>query len=161
MPELCGDAIDNDGNIYVIEDRNGGTIRIDLTEALIEGYFGIRLDRDSLSIEPRLGTESGRIHVDLPSCGRFAAYEYEYDAPGKRITLRFASNVPGSGEIRILSPWPPGAVLEGAGKRRDSGLETTLDGQTVPHRIEAVLEDEYIAVRSDHGAHVLSVRRRG
>jgi hypothetical protein len=131
-----------------------------LAQALIEGYFGVRLDRESLSLEPRLGTDNGRIRVRLPACGRFAAYEYAFDPADGRLTLRFASDFPGSGEIRILNPWPPAAVRAEGKTGRDSGLEATLDGKTVPHRIAAVAEDEYIIIASDYGEHVLSVRRR-
>jgi hypothetical protein len=128
-----------------------------LAQALVEGYFGVRLDRDSLSLEPRLGTDSGRIHVDLPACGRFAAYDYKFDASENRVTFRFASNVPGSGEIRILSPWP---LRAGSNAGAVSKLEVSLDGRPVPFRVESVVEDDDLIVPSDYTDHTISIRMK-
>ena len=129
-----------------------------LGQALIEGYFGVRLDRDSLSLEPRLGTDSGRIRVDLPACGRFAAYEYKYDDSERKLTLSFASDIPGRGEIRILSPRPVGPASQGGKAIRNSQLEVKLDGAAVPYRVESVGEDDIIVVASDYSTHTLDIR---
>ena len=129
-----------------------------LGQALIEGYFGVRLDRDSLLIEPRLGTDSGRIRVDLPACGRFAAYEYKYDDSERKLTLSFASDIPGRGEIRILSPRPVGPASQGGKAIRNSQLEVKLDGAAVPYRVESVGEDDIIVVASDYSTHTLDIR---
>ncbi len=130
-----------------------------LGQALVEGYFGVRLERDSLSLEPRLGTDNGRVHVDLPACGRFAAYEYECNEAGRKLTLRYASDVPGRGEIRILSPWPLRPEAKDGKKVQTPQLEVKLDGRTVPYRIEAVVEDDFIIIiASDYHIHTLTIR---
>ncbi len=45
-------------------------------KALFEGYFGINLRHNHLSIEPKLGKESGNIYVYQPASDLFVAYEY-------------------------------------------------------------------------------------
>jgi len=52
-------------------------------QALFEGYFGIHLERDFLTLEPKLGEDSGRIHVYQPATDTFAAYDYAFEA-GKK-----------------------------------------------------------------------------
>ncbi|MBN2206141.1 MAG: hypothetical protein JW742_01945, partial [Candidatus Aminicenantes bacterium] len=131
-----------------------------LALALIEGYFGVRLDHDALSLEPRLGTDSGRIRVDLPACGRYAAYDYAFDAAADRITLRFASNVPGSGEIRILSPWPMSPDEGTSRHARKPRLEAVLDGRPVSIRLEREGEDDLLVIATEGWTHALEILRK-
>lgn len=129
-----------------------------LALALIEGYFGLRLDRDSLTLEPRLGTDSGRIRVDLPACGRYAAYEYAFDAAADRVTFRFASNVPGPVEVRILSPWPLEASARAGLERPPSALDVRLDSRPVPHAMARIRDDVYVVIAADGRGHEITVR---
>jgi hypothetical protein len=154
------------GGLYEWEGRDGTPRGSDfysgsagsLGQALIEGYFGVRLDRDSLSLEPRLGTDSGRVRVGLPACGRFAAYEYKYDEAERKLTLSFSSDIPGRGDIRILSPWPLRPTAKDAKKGQAPRLEVKLDGRPVPFRIESVEEDDIIVAASDFRDHTLAIR---
>jgi len=154
------------GGLYEWEGRDGTPRGSDfyagsagsLGQALIEGYFGVRLDRDSLSLEPRLGTDSGRVRVGLPACGRFAAYEYNYDEAERKLTLSFASDSPGRNDIRILSPWPLRPTTKDAKKGQDPRLDVMLDGRPTPYRIETVGEDDILVVASDFRDHTLAIR---
>jgi hypothetical protein len=56
-------------------------------KALIEGYFGIKTERNALSIEPKLGKDSGEVHVYQPANNIFVDYEYTFDE--KKITNFF------------------------------------------------------------------------
>ena len=51
-------------------------------DALISGYYGIKLQGDNLTISPRLGRNQGRIRLQLPGQNRNLVYRYSY-SPNK------------------------------------------------------------------------------
>ncbi len=93
-----------------------------LARAVIEGYFGVRLEKGGLRLEPRLGTDSGRIHVYLPAAAIFVAYEYQFDPWEKKISILINSNTRGLDRIWVLDPLPEsGSII----KIYVNGKETT------------------------------------
>jgi hypothetical protein len=125
-----------------------------LSKAIFEGYFGIKMGRDSLTLEPKIGKESARIHVYLPSCDRFAAYQYSFHPEEDKLTLRYNSNVSGTGTIKILNPW----------KNQESGQEISrkdwrveIDGRSVDFKIEKKNADEFLVIKSDFEHHTLEI----
>jgi len=76
-----------------------------LGKAVFEGYFGVKLGKGYLSIEPKLGKDSAKIHVYQPANNIFVAYDYSFDAAKNKLTIKFNSNFPSIGLLKILSPW--------------------------------------------------------
>ncbi|MFQ6110010.1 MAG: hypothetical protein ACE5L7_10715, partial [Candidatus Aminicenantales bacterium] len=76
-----------------------------LAMALIQGYFGITLGKEGLTLEPRLGRDSGEIHVDVPAGDLFAAYIYDYDHGEDRIRFAVNSNSQALKTVRLLNLW--------------------------------------------------------
>lgn len=114
-----------------------------LSQAVIEGYFGIKLQRASLSIEPKLGRDSGKIHVYQPANDQFAAYEYRFDPENDRITLKYNSNLDKTGTVRILLP--PGSP--------ESGIRVFIDGAPKEFIIRTNHLDRFIEFNTDFRDH--------
>lgn len=105
-----------------------------LALAVIQGYFGVKPAKGHLSLEPKLGEDSAQIHVYQPADDSFVAYVYEFDPETQTITFQYNSNVPGEGQIRLLSPW----------ERTPETLKITSGGKTIPYTLETEGEDVFI-----------------
>lgn len=123
-----------------------------LGKALVEGYFGIRLTGGRLSLEPKLGRDSARIHVYLPTNDRFIAYSYQFDEKAGRLTLEFNSDFSRPGRLRVLNPWMP---QENPLRKND--LEVFLDGKDVNYKLEEMNQDEFISLETDFLHHSLEI----
>jgi len=127
-----------------------------LGQALFEGYFGILWTGDGFDLQPRLGRDSGRIHVYIPAADAFVAYEYAYFPQDERIELSFNSSTDKIGEVRMLLPWEE---LEGQTENgKAQSLLVRLDGNDSPFSILIINSDTYIALGTDFKRHTLSVR---
>jgi hypothetical protein len=102
-----------------------------MSEAIISGLFGVELGPDRWSITPRLGSQSGGVHVYHPASGCVLDYWHTY--AGDRIAVEWATTHPNPGELRIVLP---------DNVRVDSAL---LDQTPVPMGMET-LGDDTIAV---------------
>jgi hypothetical protein len=122
-------------------------------KALFEGYFGINLKWDTLSIEPKLGRESGRIHISQPANNLFVEYDYGFDEKTDKISLSFNSNFPKNGTIRILNPW----FSAGNNETHNTLIEIYLDGRKVPFRKERISQDEFLVIQSDFYQHEVEI----
>ena len=122
-------------------------------KALFEGYFGINLKWDTLSIEPKLGRESGRIHISQPANNLFVEYDYGFDEKTDKISLSFNSNFPKNGTIRILNPW----FSAGNNETHNTLIEIYLDGRKVPFRKERINQDEFLVIQSDFYQHEVEI----
>ncbi|MFW6160259.1 MAG: MGH1-like glycoside hydrolase domain-containing protein, partial [Acidobacteriota bacterium] len=120
-----------------------------LALALIEGYLGVKLNRSSLTLTPRLAKESAKVHLFLPACNRFAAYDYKFDPKENSITFCFNSDVPDKGDVQILLPKP----LD----RTPESLKVTLDGKTVPYEITKENRDVYLVITTDFETRTLKI----
>lgn len=110
-----------------------------MAEAVVDGLFGVQIERDGVRLQPRLKKHDGQIRVLQPASGFYASYDYTFQ-PGF-IALDYGSNHPKSLEIRILLP--PGRETE----------KVSIDGLTTPHRMETVLEDTYCVFGGPSGVH--------
>jgi len=126
--------------------------------ALFRGYFGLKLSAASVSLEPKLGGESAKVHAYLPAADLFLAYEHRVLADGKSLILDFNSNFSGKGQIKVLLPW----VFIAHESREVSAdeLDVTLDGNPVAFRKTRVLQDEFVIIHSDFNNRRLKIRHR-
>jgi hypothetical protein len=123
-------------------------------KALFEGYFGIKLGRNYLSIEPKLGRDSGKIHFFQPGNDLFVDYEYTFDESGKTIVLRFDSNFPFNGLLRILIPWSEKIEQMELLKRN---LQVQIDGKQKDFRLETKKYDLFILIDTDFVKHIAKI----
>ncbi len=114
--------------------------------ALFEGYFGIELDWNSLSIAPRCGTDSAQVHIYQPANDIFVAYAYAYDEPGDQLSLAYNSNFPDKGLVKIQNVWKQSG---GTDRNRKSALELRIDGEKKDFFLETIGDEEYIVFESD------------
>ncbi|MGE3269143.1 MAG: hypothetical protein AB7P40_10370 [Chloroflexota bacterium] len=115
-------------------------------EAIISGLFGVDLGPERWSISPRLGAQSGGIHVFHPSSGCTLDYWHTY--AGDRVAVEWETPHPNPGELRIVLP---------DNTRVDSAL---LDQKPVEMRTEAVGDDVYavLPVAAPSGKHRIELR---
>jgi len=124
-----------------------------LSKAVVEGYFGIKLKKDSLSIEPKLGTDSGKIHIYQPTNDIFVAYEYIFDSNKNIITLKYNSNFSGKGAVKILIPQ---LILKNE-SIRPIILAIRKDGQNPIFQTDLNNEDVFVTIRTDFNNHTLEI----
>ncbi len=109
-----------------------------LALAVIQGYYGVKSTKGRLTLAPKLGKDSARIHIYQPADDSFAAYEYKFDPDAQKITFRYNSNIPGEGNLRILNPWDQIPKM----------LKITLDGKPIPYDIETERDDIFFVFSS-------------
>ncbi|MBN2199578.1 MAG: hypothetical protein JW747_06980 [Candidatus Aminicenantes bacterium] len=126
--------------------------------ALFRGYFGLKLSAAAVSLEPKLGGESAKVHAYLPGADLFLAYEHRVLADGKTLILDFNSNFPGTGMVKVLLPWV--FIAEESREVGADELEVTLDGQAVAFRKTRVLQDEFVILHTDFKNRRLKIRHR-
>jgi hypothetical protein len=128
-----------------------------LGQALFEGYFGILWTEDSFHLQPRLGRDSGRIHVFIPAADTFIAYEYIYFPEEERIEFSFNSDSETKGKIRLLSPWKDLGNESNEGK--GPNLFVRLDEIEIPFSLQHLNSDTYIVLETDFKHHTLSIQK--
>ncbi len=128
-----------------------------LSKAIYEGFFGIKLQEDALSLEPKLGNESAKVHVHLPVSDKFIAYIYTFDKAKNRVRLEYNSNYSQKGSIKILSPWDSTEENMDTSK---TNFMVTIDGQSVDFWLERKNQDGYIVLRTDFQNHVLEIGKK-
>ncbi len=114
--------------------------------ALFEGYFGIKIGRKNMSLEPKLGKDSGKIAVLIPANNLFFAYEYEFEQEAKKLTMKFNSNHEKRGKIKILNPWPDLFKNENDLK---INLLLKLNGKRIDFTSETLNRDLFITLDTD------------
>jgi hypothetical protein len=125
-----------------------------LAKALFEGYFGLKIAKGSLGLEPKLGPDSAAVHVYIPASDLFAAYTYQYDKEKKKLVFRYNSNTPGRGKVKILIPHTE------AGRNLAQKSKTLIvrrDGARVPFTQSAMGEDKFVIVETDFKNHILEI----
>ena len=128
-----------------------------LGSALIEGYFGFKIAKDALSLEPKLGEDRAAAHVYLPAAGVFAAYDYQWDEKAGLATLRYNSNIAGRGSVKLLIPW-----IKDAGVRTEglNAIDARRDGAKVEPRTEIINHDAFVIIETDFKDHVVTIRAK-
>jgi hypothetical protein len=102
-----------------------------MAEAIITGLFGVELGPEGWTLSPRLGPESGGIHVFHPPSGCVLDYWQTY--AGDTIAVEWETTHPNPGAIGVVLP---------DNVRVDAAL---LDQRPVRMRLEA-LGDDVIAI---------------
>ncbi|MBI1802182.1 MAG: PD40 domain-containing protein [Chloroflexi bacterium] len=123
-------------------DNYGGSVAT-MTEAVVRGLYGIRIEPQAVSVSPRLGEHSGWIRVYIPTSGLYVGYRYQYNRPV--LQIQYESNAPQ--EIAFRVAMPPGAVP----------AKLTLDGQNAAFRLESLNEDDYAVFNAATGTHVIEI----
>jgi len=136
---------DNKEGIGLGSDYFGGSAG-SLGEAVFEGYFGIKSGRQYLNLEPRIGKGSCKIHVYQPANDIFVAYEYHFEPDDNKIIIRYNSNFPKRGKIKILSPWTE--LKEGSPEIQEK-IEVSLDGKKTKFWVETKNHDVFIVFETD------------
>ncbi len=126
--------------------------------ALFQGYFGLKMDASAVSLEPKLGGDSAKVHAYLPAADLFLAYEQRVLADGKTLILDFNSNFPGRGTVKVLLPWV--YIADESREVEADELEVTLDGAPVSFRKSRLLQDEFVVVETDFKNRRLKIRHR-
>jgi len=125
-----------------------------LGKAVFEGYFGVKLGEGYLSIEPKLGKDSAKIHIYQPANDTFVAYDYNFDAAKNKLTLQYNSDFPHKGTLKILSPW---SDQNNRGEILKKKLEVQIDGKKTTFHFESINYDEYIIVDTDFKHHTIEI----
>jgi hypothetical protein len=111
--------------------------------AIIEGFFGLTLDGQGLTMQPRLDLYDGFIRVYQPATDRYAAYQYDWDQNITRID--YGTNVTEPVTVKVL-------------KRRTENVQAVaVDGKPVEFRLEILGYDTYVAFNAPPGQHSLEI----
>jgi len=123
-------------------------------KALFEGYFGIKLKWNGLSIEPKIGKDSAQVHVYQPANDIFVAYAYTFDENEDQLSLKYNSNFPDMGTLKIRIPWS-----EETGKKEwiERNLEVQIDGEPKDFKIETTNKDSFIIIKTDFENHIAKI----
>jgi len=124
-----------------------------LSRAIFEGYFGIKIGKGTLNIEPKIGKGSAKIHVHLPANDTFVAYAYTFDEIKREITLEYNSNLNTEGKIKILIP----SLNEAKEEDIKENWLVQIDGKNVPFRLVRKNEDVFVVVATDFKSHILEI----
>jgi len=121
-----------------------------LAGALAEGYFGVRLTRDSLDLEPRLAEDGAKVVFRLPAADVSASYDSVWSPKQGLMTFKYKSTIARPGRIRLLLPR---ALAAGE-------LDVRRDDRAVPYVTERLGEDVLLQLETDFAPHTLVVRAR-
>jgi hypothetical protein len=123
-------------------------------KALFEGYFGIDLKHNHLSIEPKLGKESGNIYISQPASESFVAYEYTFDESIGQLSLSYKSNFPHEGKLKILCSM---FDLRNDNDDLKKMFEVQMDGGNIDFDVESKNDDSYIVIKTDFKNHIVKI----
>ena len=123
-------------------------------KALFEGFFGVNLKWNALSIEPKLGKESARIHIYQPANDIFVTYEYAFDESEGQLSLSYNSNFPHNGKLRILCSL---FDLRNGNEELKKTFEVQMDGRNTDFDIETKNSDSFIIIKTDFENHVAKI----
>lgn len=110
-----------------------------MAEAILTGLYGVTIERDGISLRPRLGKHDGQVRVVQPATGLYLSYDYRYQTGS--VVLDYGSNHTNALDMAVLLP--RGREIE----------RVSIDGHEVSYRVETLLEDCYCAFRGDSGVH--------
>jgi len=121
-----------------------------LAQTAVEGYFGVKLKRNSLSLEPKLGKESGQIRVHQPANDLFASYDYQYDEKKHTITFQYKSSFKKPGYIKILIPQ---RKENQACPFKKEDFKLLIDGKEADFDIITIHTDSFFVFQTDFNDH--------
>ncbi|TKJ31330.1 MAG: hypothetical protein CEE40_02130 [Chloroflexi bacterium B3_Chlor] len=119
-----------------------------VAKAVVRGLFGVTVERDQASVQPRLRKHDGQIRALQPASGLYVSYDYKYHRDF--IVLDYGSSHPRALEVSLLLP---------LGKETE---KVSIDGAPISHRMETILQDSYCVFRAPSGVHraVVSFKSR-
>lgn len=113
--------------------------------AIIEGFFGVELNGQGVTLQPRLGLNDGFIRVYQAATDRYAAYSYDWD---QNITrLDYGTNATEPVQVKVLK------------LRSEQVNGVTVDGQPLAFETEKVGNDTYITFSVPGGQHRLEINK--
>jgi len=127
-----------------------------LAKALFEGYFGLKIAKGWLELEPKLSPDGAAVHIYIPASDLFAAYVYQYDRKSGKIILRYNSNISGRGRVKILIPDPDAGWIS---DKKIGNLSVRRDGARIPFTPSEVGSDRFVTVETDFHNHILEIKR--
>lgn len=111
--------------------------------AIIEGFFGMELAGNGLTMQPRLGLNDGFIRVYQAATDRYAAYSYDWDQDV--IKLDYGTNAQGVVTVKVLK------------LRSEHIRQVTIDGRPVEFVSETVGHDTYTVFDAPSGQHSIEI----
>ncbi|MBI5877450.1 MAG: PD40 domain-containing protein [Chloroflexi bacterium] len=123
-------------------DNYGGSVAT-MTEAVVRGLYGIRLEAQNPSISPRLGDRTGWVRATIPASGLYAAYRYS-TGPG---SLQIAYDTNHAKEMPFSVAMPDKTIAS----------KVTVDGQTMTFKTETLNEDTYAGFSAPTGSHTIEI----
>ncbi|MEM7344902.1 MAG: trehalase family glycosidase, partial [Chloroflexota bacterium] len=112
-------------------------------QAIIEGFFGLTLDGDGLTIQPRLGLNDGFIRIYQPATNRYAAYRYDWNQAV--TTLEYGTNVERPIQVKILT------------RPSEQVKQILLDGALVSFETEMIGQDHYVVLSAPPNQHTIEL----
>lgn len=113
--------------------------------AIIEGFFGVELNGQGLTLQPRLGLNDGFIRVYQAATDRYAAYSYDWDQDVTR--LDYGTNAADPVVIKVLK------------LRSEQIRAVTIDGQPVKFDAEVMGHDTYTVFSAPSGQHSIEIAK--
>jgi hypothetical protein len=111
--------------------------------AIIEGFFGVKLDGRGLTLQPRLGLNDAYVRIYQPATDRYVAYTYDWD---QTVTeLNYGTNAGGVVTMKILK------------LRSEIISQVTIDGNPIEFSSENVGLDAYTVFEAPSGQHRLEL----
>jgi hypothetical protein len=111
--------------------------------AIIEGLFGVELNGNGFTLQPRLGLNDGFIRVYQAATDHYAAYSYDWDQDV--IKIDYGTNVKGIVTVKVLK------------LRSEHISEVTIDGHPVDFEAETIGRDTYTVFMAPTGQHRLEI----
>ncbi|MCB0208716.1 MAG: hypothetical protein KDJ52_05285 [Anaerolineae bacterium] len=111
--------------------------------AIIEGFFGITLTGNGLTIQPRLGLNDGYIRVYQAATDRYAAYTYDWNQDVTQ--LNYGTNTEEVVKFKLLK------------LRSEQISQITIDGKPVDFSSETVGLDTYTVFNAPSGQHAIEI----
>lgn len=123
-------------------------------KALFEGYFGINLGWNHLSIEPKIGKDFAKVQVYQPAAHISLGYEYRLDETTNQLILEYNSNFSQEGKLRILNPW---SDMWNRKEELRGKFEVQIDGKDTYFDLETNYSDLFIVIDTDFGNHIVKI----
>lgn len=121
----------------------GGSVA-NMTEAIVRGLYGIKMDVSDFSISPRLADSNGWIRAYVPTNGNLASYRYQAGASVIQIAY----------EINVAVKDVPFNVTLPTGM---TAKRVTIDGQTVAFQMNRINEDDIASFTGATGTHTIEI----
>jgi hypothetical protein len=111
--------------------------------AIIDGFFGARLEGRGFTVQPRLGLNDGFIRIYQPATDRYGAYSYDWDQ--NVSTIQYGTNAPGDVAVKVLK------------LRSEHIRQVTVDGRSVEFDTQTIGNDTYTVVLAPSGQHTVEI----